>query len=83
MRHRKSENIDIFSCSIYYINTFRRKLYMGWLYIKKPLLLGVVNGEYRLRNITELIILISGAGFGHVLSPSDVYIHKYMHTFIW
>jgi len=46
---------------------------MGWSYTKKPLLLDVVNGEYRLRNITEQTILISAAGFGYVLSPNDVY----------
>ena len=59
-------------CSIYYLNTSQRKLYIGWLsdyVLKKPLLLGVVNGEYRLRNITEQIILISAAGFGQVFFP--------------
>ena len=42
-----------------------------------------VNGEYRLRNITEQIILISAAGFGHVLFPNDVYFFVELFDFEW
>ena len=51
--------------------------------LEKPLLLGVVNGEYRLRNITEQIILISAAGFGHVLSANDIYFFVELFDFEW
>ena len=53
------------------------------MYEKKPLLLGVVNVEYRLRNITEQIILISAARFGHVLFPNDVYFFVELFNFEW
>ena len=43
----------------------------------------MVNGEYRLRNITEQIILISAAGFGQVFFPNDVYFFVELIDFEW
>ena len=73
MRHRKSENWDVdifsgfshFTTLIYLKEICTRDDYI----LEKPLLLGVVNGEYRLRNISEHAnYLISAAGFGYVLN---------------
>lgn len=87
IRHRKSENwnVDIFSGFAQFITLTRLKESCTWddYIFKKPLLLGMVNGEYRLRNITELIILISAAWFGHVLSPNDVCFFVELFDFEW
>ena len=62
MRHRKSENwdVDIFSGFSHFTTLIYLKEICTWddYILEKPLLLGVVNGEYRLRNISEQTIWV-------------------------
>lgn len=57
MRHRKSENwdVDIFSGFAHFTSLVYLKEICTWddYILEKSWLLGVLNGEYRLRNISE------------------------------